>query len=229
MRRTHLFIPVLIGALVLMAGKPCRAGTATFSLGTPVVTAGEADIGISLLFSGNPGDTIEAIQLSVLGSDPLLTANGTDFSRFAFDLNATTLPGWLANPTIDAVGLAFLFPSDPISGPFLSPSATPYDLGTLKLNLDGLPTGQTLFVTIEDGPAGSQTDAGGTVNGNFIPSFRDGAPDASVQFDVGSARFTTSAVPGPLSLLTLGQGVLGVLAIYLCVQSTSCPAKGASR
>src|SRR5262249_25117514 len=100
MNRTVLVASLILGAMIVGTASRCSAdAVATFWLGTPTVTASEVDIPVSLLFSsGNAADTIEAIQLSVIGSDPLLTASDTDFSRFTFDVNTTTLSGWLQNP-----------------------------------------------------------------------------------------------------------------------------------
>jgi hypothetical protein len=84
-------------ALGLRLGVPAASPAAvivTFDLQPTGVTTRTATFDVLLTFPDAPGDTIEALQLGITGSDPALTADGTNFGRFSFALNPATLPGW---------------------------------------------------------------------------------------------------------------------------------------
>src|SRR3954453_2502730 len=89
MNRNRSLAISLLGLAALAGPSTARAAMASFDLGAPTVTATSASFEVSLTFTGDPTDTINAIQLSVLGSSDELTAAGTDFSRFAFAPNGT--------------------------------------------------------------------------------------------------------------------------------------------
>src|SRR5262245_39445087 len=113
----------------------------TVALGTPTVTATSARFPVLITFPGSAGDDIEAIQLSVLGSSPLLTAGGTNFSRFDFTPSPATLPGWTALLPLSASGVGLFAPLDPLAGPFLLPNLGAQTVGTLAVTLAGIPGG----------------------------------------------------------------------------------------
>lgn len=216
MYRSRCLAVLLIGAWVSVPGLLRAGAIVTVDLRPPAVTSTSAAFEVLLGFTGDPGDLIEAIQLSVLGSDPQLTQNGSDFSRFTFALNTTALPEWTAFPPgLSGGGVALYGPIDPILGPFLVPNPTPYDIGTLSVDLIGLAVGTSLRVTLAGGPPGQDTDVGGTVGGTFVPSFAgDTSGSASLGFlNPGGVDFVVGQqveVPEPaaVSLLVLGFAVL---------------------
>ena len=221
-RDSTLVVLMMLGLGTVQVGTATGA-IATFDLGAPVVTPQQARIPVSLGFSGDPSDTIEAIQLSVLGSDSLLTASGTNFSRFSFYLNTTTLPNWHELVSVGSFGVGLYAPQDPISGPFLNPSASPYALGTLTIDLANLPTDRQVLVTLADGPPGLDTDVGGTVNGALVPSFAASGQVAQVAFtEPSGVSFFTTSVPEPGSLTLLGLGVLGLVSYACRRQRSAC-------
>ena len=94
----------------------------------------------------------------MVGSDPALTAGGTDYSRFHLQLNTAAVPGWseLApiNPTS---GFDLNAPDDPVNGPFIGPtSGIPF--GTLTINLSGIAPDTALFATPAGRHAGRRRD-----------------------------------------------------------------------
>lgn len=211
MRHRLVLTLLVLGGLGIGLAREARAASATFALGPPTVTAFEATFAVELSFLGDPADAIEAIQLGVLDSDPLLTAGGTDFGRFSFDLDAATLPGWVELAPIGLLGVGLYGPADPVSGPFLSPSASPYAIGTLRIDLTGLPAATDLLVTLAGGPPGLGTDVGGIVEGEFVPSFAaDDGTLATLAFAQPNGVVFTTVVPEPASLALLGLGGLAL-------------------
>jgi hypothetical protein len=208
MNRVSGFTAILLGGLWLAMVAPARADSVTFDLGSPIVTETSASFDVDLTFDGSAGDQIQAVQISVLGSDPALTANGADFSRFSFALDTSTLPGWKELVPVGVLGVGLEGPSDPVSGPFLGPSATPYHIGTLTIDLTGLPTSKALFATLAGGPPGLNTDVGGLVGGTFVPSF---SAAGMVDFaQPNGVAFSTVPEPGSVTLFALG-----ALALFL--------------
>lgn len=207
---------LLFGVVGLGLSGASRGASVVFSLGAPTVTPFEATFAVELTFTGDPGDQIEAIQLGVLDSDPLLTAGGTDFSRFSIDLDTATLPGWLELAPINLAGVGLYAPDDPGPGPFLSPSATPYAIGTLRVDLTGLSAGTDLFVTLAADAPLPATDVGGLVGGSFVPSF---AADGLIEFaEPNGVPFT--AVPEPASLMLSGLGGMMLASRMRCQRSS---------
>jgi len=140
----------------------------------------------------------------------------TIFSRFSFLLDAATLPGWVELDPLSSDGVDLFAPFDPPSGPPFAVLGTAERIGTLLVDLSGLPGDTDVFVTLADGPIGFQTDVSGTVNSVPIFSFRD-SPDDDVQFDPSSATFSTLAatVPEPGSGITFAGLLLGPLVVVL--------------
>ncbi|MFO0954534.1 MAG: PEP-CTERM sorting domain-containing protein [Isosphaeraceae bacterium] len=208
MRVDRAGIALLVIGVLFGGPRTATAAFVTFDLSAPTVTATTATFEVFMAFSGGASDRVEAIQLSVLGSSPALTAS--NFSRFSFTPSATGLPGWVELAPIAGTGFNLLAPLDPVNGPFLAPSATPYDLGTLRVNVAGL-AGQSLVLTLAGGTPGvNGTDAGGVVNGAFIPSFATAGQAAQVAFtEPGGVRF--SVVPEPSGAALLGLGVASLL------------------
>jgi hypothetical protein len=206
-------LALLALALWAWAPRESAAGVmASFDLSLRGVTPSSATFGVAMTFSGAPGDAVEAIQLSVLGSDPLLTAGGTDFSRFSFALNTPSLPGWQELVPVGLAGVGLYGPADPVAGPFLAPGSTPYDLGTLSADLSGFAAGQSLLLSLAGGPPGLGTDAGGMVSGVPVDSFD---LMGMVSFgQPGGVTFTTpglTAVPEPGSLVLFALGLAAVV------------------
>lgn len=215
MRCRCLPLSVLAAITLLSCANHAWAGAVTtFNLSQLTVSGTSASFDVSLTFSGAPTDTIEALQLSVFGSSPLLTNGDTDFSRFGFVPNASSLPGWLEFSPI-STGLAFYAPADPINGPFLSPSASPIDLGILSVDLTGLPPNTDLNVTLNGGPAGLGTDLAGTIAGMTAFSFANADPAiVSLQFaqpDGVSFATPATSVPEPSTFSLLMYGLFGLM------------------
>lgn len=208
-------IVVLLG-LTCSLTAPLNAAIATFGLTVDSVSGVEAAIGVSLTLTGNAGDNIDGIQLSVIGSDALLTDSDTDFSRFSFLLDSATLPGWVELDPLSSDGVGLFAPLDPLTDPPFAVLGTAERIGTLLVDLSGLPGDTDVFVTLAGGPTGFQTDVSGTVNSAPVFSFRD-SPDDDVQFAPSPATFSTLAatVPEPGSGITFAGLLLAPLVVVL--------------
>jgi hypothetical protein len=189
-------------ALSLFAARPATAAIASFSFGSVSGTTTNVNIDIRLNFqSGDPADRIEAVSLNFTASDPVhLTSGGTDFSRFSFDVNASALPGWSNLLPVETLGSAFLAPDDPTNGPFIHPGTL--TLGTLHLDLTGIPVGTLLSVSLAGGAAGiDSTDAFLKLNGSGdVVLFSDPNANNSLQVPA-NLQF---AVPEPSSIVLVG-------------------------
>ena len=74
----------------------------------------------------------------MVGSDPALTAGGTDYSRFHLQLNTAAVPGWSEPAPINPTsGFDLNAPDDPVNGPFIGPTSG-FPFGTLTINLSGI-------------------------------------------------------------------------------------------
>src|SRR5271165_895992 len=93
-RASSTVVLVVTALTGLAAGRATPAESVTISMENPTVTATTAVFKVDLAFQGGSADLLNAIQLSVVGSDPTLTKGGTDYSRFSFQLNTTAVPGW---------------------------------------------------------------------------------------------------------------------------------------
>ena len=143
---------------------------------------------IDLTFTGDSEDALGAIGVAVTGSDPALTGGG--FSRFGFVMDPVDLSGWLEFAPINLAGEEVLLssvPGAPPVGTDLPPG--PYHVGTLSIDLSGLPMGLPLHVTLADSTAAA-TLADGSVE------------DALVEFAApnGDTVHVANPIPEPLSL-----------------------------
>lgn len=210
-------LKTILSALALLAtlslASPARAAVAQIDLGPAILAPGSASFEVSLLFTGPPGDNIQAIQLALGGSSPALTANGTDFGRFSFTPDASTLPAWIELLPV-STGVGLYAPDDPIAGPFLAPALAPQRLGTLSVSLAGLPAGAALRVSLAGGDPGLVTDLGGVTGGDFVTSFADAAGlNLLTLGQPDGVGFTTPAViPEPASA---GLALLAAVGILL--------------
>lgn len=203
--RTALLPLALLAAC--LGHSHASAASLVFGLELASTTATEAVFDVRVTFAGSPADSVEAIQLSVVGGDPDLTDSDTDYSRFSFD---SALQGWSSTPLDPSSGLALLFPDDPISGPFLSPSAIPYLLGFLTVDLASLPIGN-YRVTLAGGSSPFNTDALGMADGLPVLFGEEGLVTFS---EPSGVSFAT--VPEPSSFLLLAPAIV---AIGLVVQA----------
>jgi len=185
---------------------------ADFGLGPAAGSGSIAELDVSLTFTPNFGTSQEVVffGIDVSGSDGALSAGGTDFSNFAFDLAAPLVADWTQLPFTGFGPLSSViefdtFTSSIVNGPVL--------LGILSVDFGGLgilPGTQVsvsinsldTFVGYEDPP------------GNFASfDFADGSfPDG------GSQAFTIpepSQVPEPPVVYLLVFGFIG-LAVLAC-------------
>jgi hypothetical protein len=189
----------------------------SFSLGNPVVTSTTAVFDVTLNFGGSSSDNLFGIQLSVVGSDPLLTKSGTDYSRFSFQLDTANLPaGWSELAPIGAsTGFNLIAPNDPINGPFITPPVSNLLFGTLTIDLTGIAPGTSLFATIAGGTPGiDSTDASGTIGGtsydSLVTSGLLSASPARVPFQTPG-----QVVPEPASIALAITPLLAGLALSI--------------
>lgn len=190
---------------------------AKFDLGAPVVTPGQAAIDVLLEFiSDAPTDEISVLAVSVHGSD--LTQSDTNFSRFSFVRDQVIADWDLLGDSLggDGVQTQLVFSN----GTPLTPGL--YTLGQILINLNGLPTGQFVTVTLGGGDVlmATNTDVAGNVLINGSPadilsfSTDDGQDDvAFVQFG-GDATFVTldsgQVIPEPASAALGALSILGL-------------------
>jgi hypothetical protein len=212
------FVLLAAGALAaLSTGRAARAGSippVNFNLGTPTVTATSAVFDVTLTFQGSTGDNIDGVQLSVVGSDPLLTKGGTDYSRFSFQLNTANVPGWLELVPISPSGFNLIVPD--VSGQPLGPTGpTGLLFGTLTVDLTGIAPGTSLFATLAGGTPGSDsTFATGTFGGNAVTYLTS---TGLLSITPPQVRFQTPGqlVPEPASLALAVPPVLLTLALAI--------------
>ena len=211
MRRSILLAAAaLLGGLSLPPGRAVAAGpTLTVYIGGVTGSGSLALMDVSYTFDGLTGDTIEGIQISFVGSDPVLTAGGTDFSRFTFTLDGSnpTLGAWTGGPIDDATGAALYVPADAVAGPCLTQTATPvgvaFDDAAVADLFDrladaGVPPGRFARVWVHTHP-GADVTPSRTDEGTFARAF--GGCDWAVMAVLGrtgrtSARLRFAAGPG---------------------------------
>jgi len=201
-------------ACLLAPMNKADAATAEISLVQSSLSAGEVEFNVEITFTGDtPTDTLDNLQLSVIGSDPALTAGGADFSRFEFN---PTFPGWVSLLPFDVLnnGIGLFGAFDPILGPFIEPSPLPQVAGVLRVDLSGIPEGTIVNVAITgDDPFLGGTDVSGTVNGVPVFSFTD-PPNDLIVAQANGLNVTVpagAAVPEPSSLLlaSFAAGIVG--------------------
>lgn len=209
-RAVALAVTTLAG---LTAGRTTPAASVTINLENPAVTASTAVFNVDLSFQGNPGDILNTVQLSVVGSDSALTAGGTNYSRFSFQLNSAAVPGWSELAPINpATGFDLNGPNEPVNGPFIG-STSGLLFGTLTINLVGIAPDTSLFATLARGTVGlDSTDLGGVVSGTAIDSFAQAGLLNVTPDRVGFQ--TASTIPEPSSLVMAGTAMfLGVVLV----------------
>jgi len=121
------------------------------SLGAPITNGNQVQIAVELTYNDtdNPNTAVTGFQLDVSQSSALLTAGGTNFSRFTFTPSAL-LTNWSAFSDFSfgplyAIGAdTSIFPNDG-----LTQAGNVHQIGTLEVLLDGLPTG-AYTVSIEN-------------------------------------------------------------------------------
>jgi hypothetical protein len=198
------FVFLAVGSLAAFGGgRTAHAGTVpvSFTLGNPVVTASSAVFDVTLNFGGSSGDNLFGIQMSVVGSDPLLTKSATDYSRFSFQLDTANLPaGWSELAPIGVTtGFDLIAPNDPINGPFITPVSNLL-FGKLTVSLTGIAPGTSLFATIAGGTPGiDSTDASGMIG---VTEFDSLATAGLLIASPPQVRFQTpgQVIPEPASL-----------------------------
>jgi len=210
---------LVIGAMIAVAGfgglSEAYGLTVTADLRPVSVTPGQATFDLFLTFPGAAGDVIQAVNLSAFGSSPVLTGNDTDFSRFAFGMDSTTLQGW-DELVLMSTGRGFYAPGDPVNGPFVAAAAAPQRLGQLAVDLAGLPAGSYFVTLAADGPDFG-TDLAGVIGGVDVFSFRNSQEHQLVfaQPDGVSFRVEGAVVPEPLTLVggMIGFAAAGIQAL----------------
>ncbi len=197
-KRMSRVVALAVTALAgLTACGTTPAASVTITLENPAVSASSAVFNVDLSFQGNPSDLLNAVVLSVVGSDPALTAGGTDYSRFGFQLNTAAVPGWSELAPISPSGFDLNAPDDPTKGPFIGPTSGLL-FGTLTVDLTGIAPGTSLFATLAGGPVGFETDVAGVVGGTAIDSF---AAAGLLTVTPARVEFQVAAVPEPRSLV----------------------------
>ena len=163
--------------------------TGIMGLYPPQVNGDTAEVGVEMKLSITGPEKMVFFAIDVSASDDELTAGGTDYSRFSFELNAGPFTGW--DPQL-AFG----------DGPFFSveehqtltdpASRGTYVLGTLRIDLAGLPTGRPMTVSI----AGPETAYGTETAGQADFEIYEAMIDTGEQTIVRDAY----VIPEPLTL-----------------------------
>lgn len=185
------------------------ASTAVYSLGPGVLSGSVVQFDVGLEFTSDSGEELVFFGLDVASSDSVLTAGGTDFSRFDFVPALPLLEDW-------AVVGALLFGSGQSSVSFhtVAPDLNPlapgnYSLGVLLLDTTGIGAGTGFSVSLQ---------AFDSVLGVELPgdpaSFAFVDPDS----DPGGRIFTLPApsgggVPEPDEFLLVVVGFSGLVAL----------------
>lgn len=154
-----------LAAVVLAWAAPAHALlTTTLTLDDLSLTNSQATYGLFLTFPGNPGDTVEGLQLNVTGSSVAA-------SRFSFN---PTVANWTQLDPLSDDGIGLFGPIDPLSDAIL-PDPSPVRIGDLVIDLAGIPSNTVVTVALTADPTDPfSTDLFGTVDGNFVFSFLEG-------------------------------------------------------
>ncbi|MFO7898546.1 MAG: hypothetical protein R6V58_05750 [Planctomycetota bacterium] len=226
--RAVLAASVVAAVLAFGAGADAAPpAVGTLDLGAPVFTGQTARMDLLLTFeSGNPADTIELIEPSVYGSDlgsgPLLNPLDPAFGRFGFDLgpDLTTRNWQELDPMGGGLSLFLeMVATDPAAPLPLAPGST-YDVGTLLLDLTGIPAGSPVTVTLADGTIPlTNTDLAGAVDGvatSFAPGTNNDDTDPAwlvfadpdgVTFQAPGGLPDGEPIPEPAAFLILALGL----------------------
>ena len=175
----------------------------TLDLQNPQLAGTNATVEVHVSFtSDNPVDALDGIQLSVLASDAALQS--PDYSRFSF----ASASGWITVFDFSDLnfGVAVVSP-ETFPGPG---DGSNFLLGTLSIDLAGLPTGQSYLVDISGGvfePDRTSTYGAVTAyDGDSVVTEIPGSfVTSSVSFDL--PRNDGNAIPEPA---TAGLGVLAL-------------------
>jgi hypothetical protein len=201
MRRQIGSMLVLLGAISAATAGRARADVdLRFDLGPATISGSTATLDVSLTFTGSSAVSIESLALDVQESSPQLTGAGSDFSRFAFQLDAAAWPGFTELVPLSQAGLN-LIADDPGQSLTLSPGTL--HLGTLSVDLTGLAAVSGLSVSLAGLPPFG-TDAGGTIDGVAVLSFAAAGPGtALVEYGQPDGVVLAAATPEPGGLVRL--------------------------
>ncbi|MGE3310634.1 MAG: Ig-like domain-containing protein [Limisphaerales bacterium] len=131
---------VFAGWLVSGSGDARAEVTATYLVGLPTIADGKARYPLSVRYSATAGERVAFLGIDVTGSDGRLTSNGTDFTGFSFDADATALTGWSAIPgTGFGVGASRSSIEFETPSVYVAPGTTL--IGALVVDLRGLTPG----------------------------------------------------------------------------------------
>jgi hypothetical protein len=202
----RLCLTCVPAVVVALAAPASGVSVVTLGLDSPVFIGGTAEIDVSADFAGGPGDTLDFFDLSVTDSSASLAG------RFAFELEAS-LPGWRELDPLadDGVGTYESNVLDPSTA--LPPGA--YRLGTLRVDLAGLPAG-AVYTIVPDGALWPTVFFGtdGQTLGLAIYDTAGGGLELSPPGGVELAVPTAAYIPEPLTLAALPAGLL-VLSQYV--------------
>ncbi len=201
--RTQCLMVAMVALVAVGSANALPMAKFNLVLQEPVDHKAKIDVGVNLADDANiPGiELFVAFELGVEGSSSLLTNNATDYSRFSFMPDNTTLAGWVQSVTFGP------FDTDSTTVMDSFPNGTPlqpgdHHLGVLEIDLTGLPSNGPVSVTIAE------------LNGQFPTNvtYDDGQlfDFAEITFNNGSVNFDTVTIPEPVTAV-LGLMSLGVL------------------
>jgi len=153
-------------------------------------------------------ELLTAFELSVADSSTLLTNGQTDYSRFSFTPDATTLADWLLTIDFGPTDLDNTVVMDSIPFGFALTDGV-YSVGTLNVDLAGLPAGEAVVVSVKDLSSLFPTSV--TYDDGIIFDFAEVQFQDDATFVVPEQVIDVIAVPEPASAFAAVFG-LGVLA-----------------